>query len=98
LRAENSYGFATELLPPGYVKPFEDTLIQAAIEGIGVYFSSGDDGDESSVFGFATAQYPASSPWVTAVGGTSLGISQASTRAIETGWGTSDYYETERTG
>jgi len=25
----NSYGFATELLPPGYVKPFEDTLVQA---------------------------------------------------------------------
>ena len=37
----NSYGFSTELLPPGYVKPFEQTLIQAAAEGIGVYFSSG---------------------------------------------------------
>jgi subtilase family serine protease len=71
----NSYGFGTtELLPPGYVKPMEDTLIQAAIEGIGVYFSSGDNGDESSSFGFATTDWPASSPWVTAVGGTSLGI------------------------
>jgi subtilase family serine protease len=87
----NSYGFPTELLPPGFVKPFEDTLIQAAIEGIGVYFSSGDNGDGSSVFGFATTDYPASSPWVTAVGGTSLGISSANTRAIETGWGTSNY-------
>jgi subtilase family serine protease len=87
----NSYGFPTELLPPGYVKPFEDTLIQAAIEGIGVYFSSGDNGDESSLFGFATTDYPVSSPWVTAVGGTSLGVSQANTRAIETGWGTSNY-------
>ena len=65
----NSYGFATELLPRGYVKPFEDTLIQAAIQGIGVYFSSGDNGDESSRFGFATVDWPASSPWVTAVGG-----------------------------
>jgi subtilase family serine protease len=88
----NSYGFATELLPPGYIKPFEDTLIQAVIEGIGVYFSSGDNGDASSLFGFATTQYPASSPWVTAVGGTSLGVSQTNTRAIETGWGTSDYF------
>ena len=44
----NSYGFdTTELLPPGYVKPMEDTLIQAAAEGIGVYFSSGDNGDET---------------------------------------------------
>ena len=87
----NSYGFATELLPPGYVKPFEDTLIQAAIEGIGVYFSSGDNGDETSRFGFATTDWPASSPWVTAVGGTSLGVSQANTRVLETGWGTSTY-------
>ncbi len=87
----NSYGFSTELLPRGFVKPFEDTLIQAALEGIGVYFSSGDDGDETANFGFATTDYPASSPWVTAVGGTSLGISQANTRVLETGWGTSSY-------
>ncbi len=87
----NSYGFPTELLPRGYVKPFEDTLIQAAVEGIGVYFSSGDNGDESSLFGFATPDWPAVSPWVTAVGGTSLGVSQSNTRVIETGWGTSNY-------
>jgi subtilase family serine protease len=87
----NSYGFPTELLPHGFVKPFEDTLIQAAIEGIGVYFSSGDSGDETVNFGFAVTDYPASSPFVTAVGGTSLGVNQANTRAIETGWGTSSY-------
>jgi len=87
----NSYGFNTELLPAGFVKPFEDTLIQAAIEGIGVYFSSGDNGDETSVQGFATTDWPASSPWVTAVGGTSLGISSSKTRVLETGWGTSTY-------
>ncbi|MFL6600924.1 MAG: protease pro-enzyme activation domain-containing protein [Steroidobacteraceae bacterium] len=88
----NSYGFSTtELLPPGYVKPMEDTLIQAAIEGIGVYFSSGDNGDESSTFGFATTDWPASSPWVTAVGGTSLGVDASNLRALETGWGTSNY-------
>ena len=87
----NSYGFSTELLPPGYVKPFNDTLIQAAAEGIGVYFSSGDYGDETANFGFATTNWPASSPWVTAVGGTSLGIGQDNSRVLETGWGTSSY-------
>ncbi|HEY1278408.1 MAG TPA: S53 family peptidase [Acidimicrobiales bacterium] len=92
----NSYGFDTEVLPPGYVKPFEDTLIQAAAEGIGVYFSSGDDGDETSVGGFATPDWPASSPWVTAVGGTALGVDGAGARAIETGWGTS-YYNCDQT-
>lgn len=87
----NSYGFSTEYLPPGYIKPFEHTLIQAAIEGIGVYFSSGDDGDETINFGYATVDYPACSPWVVSVGGTSLGVSKANTRAVETGWGTGNY-------
>jgi len=87
----NSYGFNTELLPPGYIKPFEDTLIQAAIEGIGVYFSSGDSGDESSRYGFPTTEWPTSSPWVTAVGGTSLGIDAHNSRVVETGWGVSTY-------
>jgi subtilase family serine protease len=62
----NSYGWdTTELLPRGFVKPVEDTLVQAAAEGIGVYFSSGDNGDESSTYGFPTTDFPASSPWVT---------------------------------
>jgi subtilase family serine protease len=87
----NSYGFSTEFLPPGFIKPVEDTFIQAAIEGIGVYFASGDGGDETSAHGYATVDWPASSPWVTAVGGTSLGVSSANTRVVETGWGTSNY-------
>jgi subtilase family serine protease len=86
----NSYGFSTELLPPGYVKPENDTFIQGAIEGIGIYFSSGDSGDET--FGgpanTATADWPASSPWVTAVGGTSLAVGASNDYLFETGWGT----------
>ena len=42
-----SYGFGGEALPPGYIKPFNDIFIQATAEGIGVYFSSGDNGDET---------------------------------------------------
>jgi subtilase family serine protease len=87
----NSYGWHGEFLPPGFIKPYNQTLVQAAIEGIGVYFSSGDSGDETSVLGVASADFPASSPWVTAVGGTSLGVSAANTRQLETGWGTSTY-------
>jgi subtilase family serine protease len=87
----NSYGWNGELLPRGFVKPYNDTLIQAAAEGIGVYFSSGDSGDETSVLGYASTDFPASSPWVTAVGGTSLGVGANNSRAVETGWGTSDY-------
>jgi subtilase family serine protease len=41
--------------------------------------------------GFAVTDWPASSLWVTAVGGTSLGIGASGTRVLETGWGTSNY-------
>jgi subtilase family serine protease len=87
----NSYGWNGEAVPRGFIKPLEDTLIQAAAEGIGVYFSSGDNGDETSILGYAEADFPASSPWVTAVGGTSLAIAQDDSRVFETGWGTSTY-------
>ena len=50
----NSYGFDTELLAPGFIKPQEDTIMQGVIEGIGIYFSSGDNSDESLVEGYRT--------------------------------------------
>jgi subtilase family serine protease len=86
----NSYGWSGEALPKGFIKPFNDTLVQAAATGISVFFSSGDSADEtggdSSVA--PTPDYPASSPWVTAVGGTSLGVAQNDTRKFELGWET----------
>jgi subtilase family serine protease len=84
----NSYGFSSEQVAQGFIHPLEHTLLQAAIEGIGVYFSSGDDSDESQVVGYATADWPASSQWVTAVGGTSIGIGARNEYLFETGWGT----------
>ncbi|MDF8264816.1 S53 family peptidase [Luteipulveratus flavus] len=86
----NSYGYGGEALPQGYIKPQLDAQIQAATEGISVFFSSGDSGDEtggdSSVA--PTPDWPASSPWVTAVGGTSLGVAQDGSRQFELGWET----------
>jgi len=84
----NSYGFDTEVLPPGFIKPYEDTILQGTIEGIGIYFSSGDNSDESLVEGYRTTDWPASSPFVTAVGGTSLAVGANNTYLFETGWGT----------
>ena len=94
----NSYGWAGEAIPNGFVKPVNDILVQAAAEGIGVYFSSGDSGDETggdpANAAAASADFPASDPWVTAVGGTSIGIDQSNHIALETGWesGTSTYH------
>jgi subtilase family serine protease len=84
----NSYGYGGEALPPGYIKPQEDTYIQAAAEGISLFFSSGDSGDETAGDPTATPtpDWPASSPWVTAVGGTSMGVTQDNTRLFELGW------------
>src|SRR2546421_1225853 len=45
----NSYGFNSEFVAPGFVKPYEDTFLQAAATGIGIYFSSGDNSDESLI-------------------------------------------------
>jgi subtilase family serine protease len=84
----NSYGFDTELLPPGYIKPQEDTILQGAVQGIGIYFSSGDNSDESLVEGYVTTDWPASSPFVTAVGGTTLAVGASDNYLFETGWGT----------
>jgi len=86
----NSYGFNTELLPFGFVKPYEQTIVQGAIEGIGIYFSSGDNSDESLVVGIQTTDWPASSPFVTAVGGTSLAVGRNNENLFEVGWGTTD--------
>lgn len=90
----NSYGFGGEALPVGFIKPSNDIFIQAAAEGIGVYFSSGDNADETGGVAanapYATPDWPASSPWVTAVGGTSIGIGKDNSIALETGWETGD--------
>jgi len=84
----NSYGNLGEQLPPHAMMADDDVYIQAGLEGIGVYFSSGDDGDEVSTLGYQTVDWPASSVHVTAVGGTSLGVGANDDYLFETGWGT----------
>ena len=86
----NSYGWSSEALPADYILPYEDVIQQAVAEGIGVYFSSGDNGDETGGVAGAspTPDWPASSPFVTAVGGTSLAVGASNTRAGEWGWET----------
>ncbi len=86
----NSYGYGGEALPAGTIKPSLDTQIQAAAEGMSLFFSSGDSGDETGGVAGATPSpdWPASSPWVTAVGGTSAGVSQSNGRVFELGWET----------
>jgi subtilase family serine protease len=85
----NSYGnFGETGEDAGLRQAWNDTFRQAALEGIGMYFSSGDNGDEVDTLGHAEADFPASHPLVTAVGGTSLGVGSSDGYLFETGWGT----------
>jgi len=83
----NSYGEpeSQEGLPEN--DPFDPVLEIAAAEGVSVNFSSGDDGDFTDVGGYRDVSYPASSPYATAVGGTSLFLNQNLTLGFQTGWG-----------
>ena len=85
----NSYGNTGEQVPADEVALEHNIFVQAAAEGIGMYFSSGDSGDE--VINGLTPQpdYSASDPNVTAVGGTSLLLDKKGNRVVETGWETS---------
>jgi subtilase family serine protease len=83
----NSYGGTTDdtdTTSDGYWQ-------QAAAQGIGVYFSSGDDGDQTAGGtdpSSRTVDAGANSPYVTAVGGTTLAVGPHHNRLFETYWGT----------
>lgn len=74
-----SYGFGGENVPQGFINSLNNTFIQAVATGIGVYVSSGDNGDDVSSFGTPQVDFYADSPNVTAVGGTSSSITPAGT-------------------
>ncbi|MGA3089693.1 MAG: S53 family peptidase [Terriglobales bacterium] len=56
--------------------------------GISVNFSTGDDGDFLLAYGSTTVSMPASSPYATSVGGTSLFLNPDRSMKLQTGWGT----------
>jgi subtilase family serine protease len=66
----------------------DELFEMAASTGISVLFSSGDDGDEFTTVGVVSPDYPASSPWVTSVGGTSLAVGANGSQTGQFGWST----------
>ncbi len=100
----NSYGNLGEVgIPKSEIQFFNNIALEAGLQGIGLYFSSGDDGDESDQPAYTgpvpAADFSATSPFVTAVGGTSLGISRNGGVAVEQGWttGISNFDPTSKT-
>jgi subtilase family serine protease len=85
----NGEGTEGQALSQGYVKFVDEFALEAALTGIGNYFSSGDDGDDTISVGHRAVDFPASDPWVTGVGGTSVGIGARGQYLWETGWSNS---------
>jgi subtilase family serine protease len=88
----NSWG-DTEDGAAGFTDVYHLILTTAAVEGIDVLFSSGDNGYESPGEdpGFSDkiqVDYPTSDPFATSVGGTSLAIGKSRDYLFETAWGT----------
>ncbi|MGW7825104.1 S53 family peptidase [Streptomyces puniciscabiei] len=89
----NSWYLGMETQMSGDVIASYEQLFQlGAVEGVGFTFGSGDwanNADIGSLFPQGPSlQYPASDPWVTAVGGTSLVLGKDGSYQYETGWGT----------
>lgn len=85
---DNTYENLVELLEP--------TLLFSSAFGLSVNFAAGDCGDQTynsswtcqQLSNTPSVQYPVSSAYVTAVGGTSLFVDNNWNYAFETGWGT----------
>jgi subtilase family serine protease len=77
----NSWEFGGENYPSIYISTANAIDLRASAEGVGMYFSSGDG---------PGVEMPASDPYSTAVGGTTLGLDASDNRLFETGW--SDNY------
>jgi subtilase family serine protease len=74
----NSWGITGgESYPSIYASTAHAIDLRAAGEGVSMLFSSGDNPGIS---------VPASDPYSTAVGGTTIGLGQGDTRLFETGW------------
>ncbi|MEV0224212.1 S53 family peptidase [Streptomyces sp. NPDC050704] len=84
----NSWGDIEANETPDLAAAYDQVFQLGAIEGIGFYFSTGDDGDFAAATGTKQVDTPANSAWVTAVGGTSLAVGKGDTYQWETGWGT----------
>jgi subtilase family serine protease len=85
----DSWGDTTgDLLTDAATKhAFDNAFKMADSTGVSVLFSSGDDGDNFADFGLEVPDYPPTSPYVTAVGGTSLEV-KGDSRTAEYGWST----------
>jgi subtilase family serine protease len=83
----NSWGNIELATTPELRQAADGIFKYISSRGIAINFSSGDSGDEAINLGVADADWPASSPWVTAIGGVSLSLRNDNHIAFQTAWG-----------
>jgi len=85
----NSYGGPENEDDAANMDAWDSVNSEAAMMGISVDYSSGDDGDFLRATGIGyTSSVPANSPHATSIGGTSDFINADYTMKFQTGWGT----------
>ncbi|WP_035802965.1 S53 family peptidase [Kitasatospora mediocidica] len=86
----DSFSTLESMTTPATAAAWELMFQQGALEGIGFNFDSGDAGDGSSGVwqgNPSSVLFPASDPWATGVGGTTLEIGKDGSVTDELGWG-----------
>lgn len=86
----NSWGYPAEALSNDELTATDAILARAAVLGTGTYTASGMYGTATSTgMLLPDRAYPASSPWTTAVGGTTSAVGAGNTVLWQTGWASS---------
>ncbi len=83
----NSWGGLELGTDPEFRAAADNVFKLAGAQGISVHFSSGDSGDEAISIGMQDVDWPASSPYVTAIGGVSVALDRHQRVLFQTGWG-----------
>ena len=91
----DSWGNNGESIAPGTQTLYDQAAMAGAAQGVTVLFSTGDLGDLAADNGMASGSWPATSAWVTGVGGTTLELKDSSGAKAEHGWGTYRAYLTD---
>lgn len=82
-----SWGAAENLMTPNIIETTHEIFKEAAVQGIAIFAASGDNGAyDNPNSQKPSVNYPASDPYVTAVGGTTLVIRGNGTRDLESAW------------
>ncbi len=81
-----SWGLAETERTSANINAVDAVFKQGAAEGLSFFAASGDSGSDDAGNGSTSVDYPASDPYVTGVGGTTLTVTSANAWSRETAW------------